>query len=499
MVDSQLTVDWGLWTIDMNAREKYKAVIGLEVHAQLLTRSKIFNADAAAYGAPPNTQVGVITLAHPGTLPKVNKLAFELAIKMGLACRSEISRMNIFDRKNYFYPDLPKGYQITQDRTPVCRGGFVTITLKDGSKRSVKLNRIHLEEDAGKSIHAGGPDTFIDLNRSGVALIEIVTEPDMHTSEEAYAYLSEVRRLVRYLEICDGNMEEGSLRCDANVSVMLNDAQELGKKVEIKNMNSIRNVQRAIDYEIGRQINLAENGERIVSETRTYDAAVNKTFSMREKEELNDYRYFPDPDLSPVIVSDEWLNSIQASMPALPWELFEKFVQQYKLSEYDAGVLTDSKDVAVYFEAVCKSTSNYKAAANWIMGPVKSWLNEQQQTADQFPIAATRLAELIQLIDAGKLSFTVASQQLFPQLLTAPEKTALELAQALDILQDTNQDAILTIIEEVISAFPDKVKEFKKGKHAIVGMFMGEVMKRSKGKADPKSTNELLTRKLKEA
>lgn len=484
---------------NMNGREKYKAVIGLEVHAQLLTRSKIFNADASSYGAAPNTQVGVITLAHPGTLPKVNKLAFELAIKMGLACRSEISRMNIFDRKNYFYPDLPKGYQITQDRTPICIGGFVNITLKDGSERAVKLNRIHLEEDAGKSIHADGSDTFIDLNRSGVALIEIVTEPVMHTSDEAYAYLTEVRKLVRYLEICDGNMEEGSLRCDANVSVMLNDATVLGKKVEVKNMNSIRNVQRAIDIEIERQIKLLENGEPIKSETRTYDADKNKTFSMREKEELNDYRYFPDPDLSPVIVSDEWLNNIQASMPALPWELFEKFVQKYKLSEYDAGVLTDSKDIAVYFEDLCAHTANYKAAANWMMGPVKSWLNEKQQTADQFPIAPARVAEIIQLIDSGKLNFTVASQQLFPALLVTPEKTALELAQAQDLLQDTNQDAILPIIEAVIAAFPDKVKEFKKGKHAIVGMFMGEVMKRSKGKADPKVINELITKKLKEA
>lgn len=482
----------------MDTKEKYKVVIGLEVHAQLLTRSKIFNADASSYGAAPNTQVGVITLAHPGTLPKVNKLAFELAIKMGLACRSQISRMNIFDRKNYFYPDLPKGYQITQDRTPICKGGFVNIHLKDGSERAVKLNRIHLEEDAGKSIHTDGPDTFIDLNRSGVALIEIVTEPVMHTSEEAATFLAEVRKLVRHLEICDGNMEEGSLRCDANVSIMLHDADEFGKKVEIKNMNSIRNVQRAIDVEVERQINLVEKGERIISETRTYDADKNKTFSMREKEELNDYRYFPDPDLSPVIVSDEWLNSIQASMPALPWELFEKFVQQYKLSAYDAGVLTDSKDIALYFEAVCAVTSNYKAAANWMMGPVKSWLNEQQQTADQFPIAPVRLAELIQLIDAGKLNFTIASQQLFPKLLTTPEKTALELAEALDILQDNDQDTILPIIEEVIAAFPDKVKEFKKGKHAIVGMFMGEIMKRSKGKADPKSTNELLIRKLKE-
>jgi aspartyl-tRNA(Asn)/glutamyl-tRNA(Gln) amidotransferase subunit B len=480
-------------------RQKYRVVIGLEVHAQLLTVSKIFNTDPSSYGAQPNTQVGVITLAHPGTLPKLNKLALEHAIKMGLACHSEISRHNIFDRKNYFYPDLPKGYQITQDRTPICKGGLVSIQTKSGGERTVKLNRIHLEEDAGKSIHADGPDTFIDLNRSGVALIEIVTEPDLSNSDEAYAFLTEIRKLVRYLDICDGNMEEGSLRCDANVSVMLKDAKEFGKKVEVKNMNSIRNVQRAIDIEIERQIDLVEKGASIVSETRTYDADKNKTFSMREKEELNDYRYFPDPDLSPVIVSDEWLNKVKASMPALPHELLKKFVKHYSLSEYDAQVLTDSKDIAVYFEAVCKSTANYKAAANWVMGPVKAWLNENQKSADQFPVAPSRLTEIIQLIDTGKVNFTIASQRLFTATINNPDKPILELALELDILQESDQNSILPIIEEVIAAFPDKVKEYKKGKTAIVGMFMGEVMKRSKGKADPKVTNELLVNKLKEA
>lgn len=470
----------------------------MEVHAQLLTHSKIFNSDASSFGAEPNTQVGVITLAHPGTLPRLNKLALEHAIKMGLACHSEISRVNIFDRKNYFYPDLPKGYQITQDRTPICKGGYVTITTKTGGERTVTLNRIHLEEDAGKSLHADGPDTFIDLNRSGVALIEIVTEPNMSDSEEAAAFVAEVRKLARYLEICDGNMEEGSLRCDANVSIMLKDATVFGKKVEIKNMNSIRNVQRAIDVEIERQINLVEKGEIIVSETRTYDADKNKTFSMREKEELNDYRYFPDPDLSPVVVSEEWLQRIQDSMPVLPNELMKKFVTHYKLSDYDAQVLTDSKDTAAYFEAICKSTNNYKAAANWVMGPVKSWLNENQITADQFPVSPSTLAEVIQLIDGGKLNFTTASQQLFINLVNNPQKNVLELAHELDILQESDHKSILPIIEAVIAAFPEEVKAFKKGKGAIVGMFMGEVMKRSKGKADPKIANELLIKKLKE-
>ncbi|MFN8334755.1 MAG: Asp-tRNA(Asn)/Glu-tRNA(Gln) amidotransferase subunit GatB [Cyclobacteriaceae bacterium] len=478
-------------------RQKYRVVIGLEVHAQLLTSSKIFSAEPSSFGASPNTQVGVITLAHPGTLPKLNKRAFELAIKMGLACKSEISRHNIFDRKNYFYPDLPKGYQITQDRTPVCKGGLVTIKTKDGVVRDVKLNRIHLEEDAGKSIHTDGPETFIDLNRAGVALIEIVTEPDMSTADEASAFVAEVRKLVRYLDICDGNMEEGSLRCDANVSIMLKDATVFGKKVEIKNMNSIRNVQRAINIELKRQIELAEKGEAIVSETRTYDADKDKTFGMREKEELNDYRYFPDPDLSPVIVSDEWLKQIKQTMPALPQELFNKFVSEYKLSEYDANVLTDSKDIALYVDAVCSHTKNYKAAANWMMGPVKSWLNENQKSADQFPIKPQGLAEIIELIDAGKLNFTVASQRLFPAMVQNPQTPVLQLVEQFGLSQQSDQNSILPIIEEVLKAFPEEVKQFKKGKGALIGMFMGEVMKRSQGKADPKTTKDLLVNKLK--
>lgn len=482
----------------MSVTDKYRVVIGLEVHAQLLTASKIFSAEPSSFGASPNTQVGVITLAHPGTLPKLNKRAFELAIKMGLACNSEISRTNIFDRKNYFYPDLPKGYQITQDRTPVCKGGFVTIKTKEGGERSVALNRIHLEEDAGKSIHQDGIDTRIDLNRAGVALIEIVTEPCMSTAEEASAFVAEVRKLVRYLEICDGNMEEGSLRCDANVSIMLEDATVFGKKVEIKNMNSIRNVQRAIIVEVARQVELAERGEVILSETRTYDADKNKTFSMREKEDLNDYRYFPDPDLSPVVVTDEWLMQIRETMPALPRELYQKFTSEYALSEYDASVLTDSKDIALYTEAVCRHTKNYKAVANWMMGPVKSWLNEQQKTADQFPIQPPSLATVIDLIDQGKLNFTAASQQLFPAMLKSPQTSVENIVAELGLANAADQNSILPIIEEVITAFPEEVKQYKKGKGALIGMFMGEVMKRSHGKADPKTTKELLVSKLKE-
>jgi aspartyl-tRNA(Asn)/glutamyl-tRNA(Gln) amidotransferase subunit B len=484
--------------MDKSIRDKYVAVIGLEVHAQLLTKSKIYNADSTEYGSLPNTNVGVITLAHPGTLPRLNKKVVEYAIKMGLACHSEITRFNIFDRKNYFYPDLPKGYQITQDRTPICKGGYITINTKDG-ERNIELHRIHIEEDAGKSMHlAAEVDTLVDFNRAGVPLIEIVSQPDIRTSEEAYAYLTEIRKIVRYLDICDGNMEEGSLRCDANISVMLKGAKEFGKKVEVKNMNSIRNVQRAIDHEIERQIEEIERGNGIPSETRTFDAATGLTYGMRTKEELNDYRYFPDPDLSPMEVSDKWLNEIKATMPALPRELYIKYVAELNLPEYDAQVLTDSKDVALYFESLCKLTKNYKAASNWVMGPVKSHLNELGLSADEFPIPASVMAELISLIDSAKVSFSVASQRVFPELLKNPNKSALEVAQQLNLIQESSQDAIIPIVEEVLKEFPLKVEEYKNGKKGIVGMFMGEVMKRSKGKADPKVANALITKKLEE-
>lgn len=478
-------------------REKYTAVIGLEIHAQLATKSKIFVGDAAMFGNAPNTTVSAISLGHPGTLPKLNKKAVEYAIRMGVACNCEISRFNIFDRKNYFYPDLPKGYQITQDRTPICKGGYIKVQTKEG-ERTLTLNRIHLEEDAGKSIHLPEEaDTLVDLNRAGVPLIEIVTEPCLRSSEEAYALLTEIRKLVRYLGICDGNMEEGSLRCDANVSVMLKDAKKFGRKVEVKNMNSIRNVQRAIDYEIERQINEIERGHEIISETRTFDADSGKTFGMRTKEELNDYRYFPDPDLSPMTVSEEWLESIKAEIPALPAELFKKFVEEYNLPEYDAQVLTESRDIAEFFEETCRYVNNRKAVSNWVMGPVKSYLNEHNIDASDFPLPGASLAALINLVESGKVSYTAASRQLFSALLKNPADTPLELAQRLNLIQESDHGAISPIIDEVIKEFPLKVEEYKNGKKGIIAMFMGEVMKRSKGKADPKVANALLAEKLK--
>ena len=475
----------------------YEVVIGLEVHCQLRTHSKIFSADAVRFGDAPNIHAGVITLAHPGTLPKLNRQVVEFAVKMGLACGSEITRYNVFARKNYFYPDLPKGYQLSQDKTPVCVGGSVDIRLKDGERR-VPLHHIHLEEDAGKSIHADNePDTLLDFNRAGTALIEIVTEPAMKTSEEAAACVAEVRQLVRYLGICDGNMEQGSLRCDANVSIMPRGSQVLGTKVEIKNMNSIRNVQRAIDVEIARQAKAVADGEKIVQETRLFDAVTGKTQSMRTKESMNDYRYFPDPDLAPVVISDGWLAEIRSQMPALPHELRRKFVDVYGLSDYDANVLTDTKETASYFEAVCAHTPNFKAAANWVMGAVKSFLNDNSLEMNGFPVKPEMLAGLVQLIDGGEISHTVAAQQVFPKLTENPTKTARQIAEQYNLMRQSDENALQTAINEVLVAHPQKVREYRfDGKKNLLGMFMGEVMKKTGGKADPKQASQLLTKAL---
>jgi aspartyl-tRNA(Asn)/glutamyl-tRNA(Gln) amidotransferase subunit B len=480
------------------AHDKYEVVIGLEVHAQLLTNSKIFSGEATRFGEDPNRQVSVITLAHPGVLPKLNKRAIELAVKMGFACDSEISRYQIFDRKNYFYPDLPKGYQLTQDRTPICKGGQVKVLI-EGAEVVIPLNRIHLEEDAGKLLHLENEnDSLVDFNRAGVALIEIVTEPAIKSAEEAGAFLSEVRKLVRYLDICDGNMEEGSLRCDANVSVREKGETALGKKVEIKNMNSVRNVQRAIICETERQILLLESGKEIVSETRTFDADKAMTYAMRTKEELNDYRYFPDPDLSPLQMDDHWLAQIKSSMPALPRALFEKFVSVYALPAYDAHILTETKEMAAYFESVCEHTANFKAASNWLMGPVKSHLNEKDISITAFPLAPETISKVITFIESGLLNFAAASQRLLPELIRQPAADVKSLAEQLNLIQDSNADTMGSLINEIIREFPLKVEEYKKGKKGIVAMFMGEVMKRSKGKADPKVATSLLTQKLNE-
>lgn len=481
----------------MSVYDKYQPVIGLEVHAQLLTKTKAFAWEATEYGAMPNTNISVVTLAHPGTLPKANKKAVEFSMKMGLACGCEITRYNFFDRKNYFYPDLPKGYQITQDRAPICKGGTVRIKKRDGSDKIVNLNRIHMEEDAGKSMHlAEEVDTLVDLNRAGTPLIEIVSEPDLRDSDEAYSFLTEIKKLVEYLDVCDGNMEEGSLRCDANVSVMLKGATEYGKKVELKNMNSFRNVQRAIEHEIKRQIDIIEAGGTFHSETRTFDATTGESKGMRTKEDMNDYRYFPEPDLQPIVISDDWLAAVKAEMPALPSELFDKFTKQYGLPEYDAFVLTDEKGMALYFDQICNHTKNYKAASNWMMGAVKMYLNELTLDIAQFPLKPEQIAELIALVDANKVSSSVAKDNIFPELIKNTGQSALAVAEKLNLIQQSDTGALQGFVDQVLEKFPAKVAEYKAGKVGLLGMFMGEVMKLSGGKADPKVTTELLKKKL---
>ena len=477
-------------------RDKYEVVIGLEVHAQLQTESKIFAADATSFGGSPNTHISPITLGHPGTLPKLNRKAVEYAIKMGLACNSQITENQYFDRKNYFYPDLPKGYQITQDKTPICMGGGIDVKLSTGKKR-VRFHHIHLEEDAGKSVHVeGSADSLIDYNRAGTPLIEMVTEPEIKSAEEAATFMTEVRKLVRYLGICDGNMEEGSLRCDVNVSVMLVGSETFGTKVEIKNMNSMKFIQKAIEYEIVRQIDAVENNVIIIQETRSFDPATGRTSGMREKETQNDYRYFPEPDLVPLTISEAWISSVKSQMPALPWELFEKFTKQYSLPEYDANILTETREVAEYFENTCQFTKNYKAVSNWIMGTVKSYLNDNNLEISQLAINPERLGALINLIDDGKVSISMAAQQIFPEMLANTEKTPLQIAEFKNLIQQSNTDALQTLIDEVLANNSAKVKEYKSGKKGLLGMFMGEIMKKSKGSADPKITTELLQKSL---
>lgn len=474
---------------------KYEAVIGLEVHAQLATRSKLFCGDSTLFGAEPNTHVSPITLGHPGTLPKTNQKAVEYAIKMGLACGSEIVKTNYFARKNYFYPDLPKGYQISQHTTPICKGGKVKIKVGE-EERYVQLNRIHLEEDAGKSIHDIDEDnTCIDLNRAGTPLIEIVTEPDLFSADEAWQYVTEIRKLVRWLNICDGNMEEGSLRCDANVSIRLRGEKTLGTKVEVKNLNSIRNVKKAIEFEIERMIKEVEAGNPIRQQTRSFDASNDTTFAIRDKEEANDYRYFPDPDLPAFILSEDLINSIHQALPELPESLIQKYQQDFGLSKYDSTQLCEDKATTNYFEKVIQHTQSYKSIANWMLGPIRQYLNEHNLAFDQLNLDPQRFAELIQLVESGQLNFSVAATRILPVIIEKNENP-LSVAQGLQLLQTSDTGELEKWVEEALAAMPDKVAEYKRGKKGLIGLFVGEIKKRSKGKADPKIVTQLLEEKL---
>ena len=482
--------------MEASIRDKYEVVIGLEVHAQMLTKTKAYSNDVNEYGSAPNSNISVVTLGHPGTLPVMNKKTIEFAIKLGLACDAHIAPAQHFARKNYFYPDLPKGYQITQDTTPICTGGSIVIRTDDGTEKSIGLTRIHMEEDAGKSIHdVDVYDTLVDLNRAGTPLLEIVSEPDMRSSMEAYHYLTEVRKLVRYLDICDGNMEEGSLRCDANVSVRLVGVSEFGTKVEVKNMNSIRNVQRAIEFEILRQIEVLEEGGSLSQETRAFDALKGITISMRSKEAANDYRYFPEPDLPPISITKEQIEHVALEMPALPRALFQRYTKEFGLSEYDAYNITDNKGIALYYESILIHTKNYKSAANWLMGEIKSYLNEYGIEMDKFPLKPLVIAELIHLVEEGKVSSSVASQNIFPALFSTQE-TPLQVAERLNLIQNSDEDALKGFILKVFELNPDEVARYRGGEKQLTGFFMGQLMKVSQGKADPKLANGLLRQML---
>jgi aspartyl-tRNA(Asn)/glutamyl-tRNA(Gln) amidotransferase subunit B len=474
---------------------KYEAVIGLEIHAQLATATKLFCGDATSFGADPNTHVSPITLGHPGTLPKTNAKAIEYAIKMGLACGAHIAEYNYFARKNYFYPDLPKGYQISQHTTPICIGGQVKIKSESGSK-NIQLNRIHLEEDAGKSIHDISPThTLIDLNRAGTPLIEIVTEPCIHSAEDAYLYVTEVRKLVRWLGVCDGNMEEGSLRCDANISIRLKGEVQLGTKVEVKNLNSIRNIKKAIEYEIERLIHLKETGGAIIQQTRSFDADNDTTFSIRDKEDANDYRYFPDPDLAPFHLTKEYISAIKEALPSLPNALKENWKSLYGLPEYDVDQLCEHKEEADFYIALTQHTTHYKAAANWIIGPIRAYLNETGKSYQSLYASIPNILTLMEMVEMGQLNFSVASGKVFTAIMLQPQ-SPIEYATQHNLIQTQSTNEIEKWIEEILTEHPDKVLEYKKGKKGLIGLFMGEIKKKSKGKADPKTTTQLLEKKL---
>ncbi len=474
---------------------KYEAVIGLEIHAQLATNSKLFCGDNTSFGAEPNTHISPITMGHPGTLPKTNAKAVEYAIKMGIACESVIEKNNYFARKNYFYPDLPKGYQISQHTTPICVGGRVAIQL-NGKTSYVQLNRIHLEEDAGKSIHDISPtDSCIDLNRAGTPLIEIVTEPCIHSAEEAFLYVTEVRKLVRWLGVCDGNMEEGSLRCDANISVRLKGASELGTKVEVKNLNSIRNIKKAIEFEIDRLIKLVDAGEPIIQQTRSFDANNDSTFAIRDKEDANDYRYFPDPDLAPFHLTENYIDSIKSTLPLLPNQLKQIWKTSLGLSDYDVDQITENKEEADFYALWIQSTKHYKAAVNWMLGPIREYLNESGKSYQDISNSIEQLNELLELVESNQLSFSNATGKVFKGIIGTNTK-AIDFATTNQLIQNNSTDVIAEWVDQVLAANPDKVTEYKKGKKGLIGLFVGEVKKISKGQADPKITTQLLEQKL---
>ncbi|WP_417551223.1 Asp-tRNA(Asn)/Glu-tRNA(Gln) amidotransferase subunit GatB [Methylophaga sp.] len=477
---------------------EWEVVIGLEIHAQLATKTKIFSGAATAYGAAPNSQACAVDLGLPGVLPVLNKEAVRMAVKFGLAVDAEIADRSVFARKNYFYPDLPKGYQISQFELPVVGKGEITIEMEDGSEKIVGITRAHLEEDAGKSLHEDfHGQTGIDLNRAGTPLLEIVSEPDMRSAKEAVAYMKKIHSLVRYLEICDGNMQEGSFRCDANVSIRPKGQEKFGTRAELKNINSFRNVERAINIEVERQIDVIESGGTVVQETRLYDADKNETRSMRSKEEANDYRYFPDPDLLPLVLDKGLLDQVRATLPELPNEKRDRFVNDMGLSKYDASVLTSSRELADYFEAVLVSTGNKdpKQCANWVIGDLSGALNKAGLEITESPVSAQQLGSVLLRIQDNTISGKIA-KQVFEAIWNGEGTDADAVIESQGLKQVTDTGAIEAMIDDVIAANPEQVQQYRDGKEQVFGFFVGQVMKASKGKANPGQVNDILKQKL---
>ncbi|MAQ69897.1 MAG: Asp-tRNA(Asn)/Glu-tRNA(Gln) amidotransferase GatCAB subunit B [Flavobacteriales bacterium] len=480
----------------MKNNNTYETIIGLEVHVQLSTKSKAYCTDPNLFGENPNTCVSPISAGYPGTLPKINEEVIKSAIKLGLALNCNITEYNLYARKNYFYPDLPKGYQITQDTTPICTGGHVEIKDTNNKVKKIGLTRIHMEEDAGKSIHDLDPFySLIDLNRAGVPLLEIVSEPELRSPEEAYAYLYEVRKLVRYLDISNGNMEEGSLRCDANISVRPKGSKKLLNRVEVKNINSLKNVMKAIQLESQRQIKAYTNALNVDQETRNYNASTNTTTILRSKEEAHDYRYFTEPDIPPVIIKDELISRIKKDMPTLPKERYLKYTEKYKLSDYDANLLTENKDFSDLFNKIVKHTNKYKTVANLMMGTMKSYVNENSISINEIDIKPQDIAELAEMIHDNKVSHIVVSQKLFPEM-TNTTMSPNQIAQQKGWIQKNDQESIDNLVEKVIAKYPEKVMEYKNGNKNLLGLFMGEIMRETKGKLNPKTINTVLKNKL---
>jgi len=476
---------------------KYEAVIGLEVHAQLLTKSKVFCGCSTKFGAEANTQVCPVCLGMPGTLPVLNRTAVEYAIKMALATHCKVNRKSIFARKNYFYPDLPKGYQISQYNEPLTQKGYVDIEV-NGAKKRIGITRIHMEEDAGKLLHGESYEdadySFVDLNRAGVPLIEIVSEPDIRTSEEAVEYLKALRDILVYLEICDGNMEEGSFRCDANVSVRPVGQKEFGTKTELKNINSFKFVQKAIEYEINRQIEVVEDGGKVIQETRLFDSDKGITISMRSKEEAHDYRYFPEPDLLPLQIDEAWITEITSTLPELPAEKRERFTKDYGIPSYDAGVLTASKELANYYEECVKLFNQPKVVSNWVMGELLRLLKEDNRDVKDCPVKPCNMVKLIKMVDAGAVNLKTAKEVFEDVYKTGKDPEAIVKEKGL--VQVSDEGALIKAIDEVIAANPKEVAEYKAGKEKLFSFFIGQTMKATKGQANPQVLNKLVKERL---